>query len=191
MSQIFQTIVMYFLITSIFQIFKEKSSPSSSPSLSPSPSLLPSSLIQSNEIRNDKPSEFQTVLMGVNPNAKLPVFPTRDLHGRKLGTQKCLFKKGITLDFYLFLSEKNDFHYQDDLDKLVCFLLSHFLSLLINCDRFGTSQISPTIPPFLNIRLKILISQYQIICIQMDQSLLMYFLPNMRLRLVQSTFWRS
>lgn len=70
--------------------------------------------------RLEKPTEIQTALMGVNPNAHLPVFPTRDMEGRKLSSHKCLFRKGMLLDFYLFITEDKEFHYeQDGTDKLV------------------------------------------------------------------------
>jgi hypothetical protein len=116
LQQILQSLVIYFFMTSIFTFFKQKS---------------PNEIISNSEgslentensfsARLEKPTEFQTALMGVNPNAHLPVFPTRDSEGRKLGAHKCLFRKGMLLDFYLFITEDKYFNYEQDVtDKLV------------------------------------------------------------------------
>jgi hypothetical protein len=119
-QQIVQSLLIYFVMTNIFTFFKQKSP---NEILSNSNHLTTEGSGENSEnsyARLEKPTEFQTAVMGVNPNAHLPVFPTRDSEGRKLGSHKCLFRKGILLDFYLFITEDNYFNYEQDFtDKLV------------------------------------------------------------------------
>jgi hypothetical protein len=111
LQQILQYIVMYLLVTNVFNYFKPKSPLDSSREAH--------SLDNIDGVRIDKPTEFQTAIMGVNSDAHLPVFPTRDQAGRKLGAHKSLFKKGIELDFYLYITDDKFFNYLQDSDKLV------------------------------------------------------------------------
>jgi hypothetical protein len=115
-QQILQSIVMYLFITSVFSYFKPKSSIIEKDHHNNNNNI---ESLDGVVTRIDKPTEFQTAIMGVSSDANLPVFPTRDHEGRKLGSHKCLFKKGIELDFYLFVTDDKYFNYLQDADKLV------------------------------------------------------------------------
>lgn len=157
-QQILQYVMMYLLITNIFTFFKPKSSTSSN-----------SDLTNINEDFNkipriEKPTEFQTALMGVNPNANLPVFPTRDSEGRKLGNHKCLFTKGILLDFYLFITDDKYFNYVEDIDKLVRISFFSSTSIVSHGSRSGILKIFLLILHLHKIQSKISILLSQLIC---------------------------
>lgn len=68
---------------------------------------------------SDKPNQFQISMMGVHPDAELPTFRNIDIHGDKIRNHSCLFKKGESLKFRLFISENYMFDPQSDQDELV------------------------------------------------------------------------
>ena len=54
----------------------------------------------------EKPTQYQTMMMGVHPDARLPVFPVVDENGRKLGPHRCAFEKTDYLNFDLYITDK-------------------------------------------------------------------------------------
>lgn len=136
-SQILQSLVMYFIISTAFSFFKNKTIINNSSSKNDNNNNDNNDYINSNNHINEaitqinKPTELQTKFMGVNPTAKLPVFPLRDSEGRKLGNHKCLFKKGIELDFFLYVTENEDFDYHRDSNNLVFLYFSLFHYIII------------------------------------------------------------
>lgn len=125
LQQILQYFMMYLLITNVSTFFKSK----------PSSVINDGPNAENSEgmTRIEKPTEVQTAIMGVSPQANLPVFPTRDAEGRKLGTQKCLFKKDMTLDFYLFITDDKYFNYAQDIEKMVGISIVWFSHSLVRC----------------------------------------------------------
>jgi hypothetical protein len=106
LNQIMQSIMFYFVISSALTYFNAKK-------------VTPRE--HSGEhtgITLEPASELQT-LMGVSPGAKIPVFPTRDHEGRKLGPHRCLFKSGALLDFSLYITEDEKFDFSKDSNSLV------------------------------------------------------------------------
>lgn len=55
-------------------------------------------------VTTSKPSEFQSLFMGVNPDSDIPVFATHDEAGRKLGVQRAVFHSGHHFDMYVFIA---------------------------------------------------------------------------------------
>lgn len=101
-----QSIMFYFVISSALTYFNAKKvTPREHPGEHTGITLEPA-------------SELQT-LMGVSPGAKIPVFPTRDHEGRKLGPHRCLFKSGALLDFSLYITEDEKFDFSKDSNSLV------------------------------------------------------------------------
>jgi hypothetical protein len=68
---------------------------------------------------SERPNQFQVSMMGVHPDAELPVFRNVDAHGERLRNHTCLFKKGESLSFRLFISENFMFDPLTDQDTLV------------------------------------------------------------------------
>ncbi len=100
-QQIPRFLLGYVVISMIIQKFINPSPSQTSNELSiPSP--------HTNEVIIEKPSQFQTMMMGIDENANLPVFPIRDSAGRKYGAHRCLFHKGAELDLFLFVSESDE-----------------------------------------------------------------------------------
>ena len=124
LSQMLRMGLTYIAISSAMSYFK---SPAPSSQRNQDFTLLPDDIPIS---AAEKPSQFQTLMMGVNPDAQLPVFPTLDADGRRLPNHQCIFNKNDFLDFKLFTTENYIFDPVSDSDHMVS---------VWSCDSFGVN----------------------------------------------------
>ena len=72
-------------------------------------------------VTTSKPSEFQSLFMGVNPDTDIPVFATHDEAGRKLGVQRAVFGTGHRFDMYVYITPEERLDLTENNEKyLVC-----------------------------------------------------------------------
>jgi hypothetical protein len=81
----------------------------------------------------ERPTQFQTMMMGIDADASLPVFPLRDSSGRKYGPHKCIFPKGAEMDMFVYINEKEFMDPVSDASDLVSNAISYFALSVFYC----------------------------------------------------------
>ena len=89
-------------------------------------------------VQHESPSQFQKTFLHIDADAKLPVFPTKNAQGKRLGAHRNLFKADEIVDLYLYITP--DFYF--DLDRHVLDRVWKLDHIPYNWSFTGSPQLS-------------------------------------------------